>query len=90
MRNDSVTEEEIKLAKSDLIGAKLRALQSNSGLAFETSLDELYGLGYDNFIKFDADIRSVTKEDIKRIVEKYFNPENFSIVTVGPLQEANP
>jgi len=89
LRNDSVTEEEMQLAKSDLIGTKLRALQSNGSLAFETSLDELYGLGYDNFKKFDTEIRSVTKEDIKRIVEKYFDPEDLSIVTLGDLPSTN-
>ena len=86
LRNDSVTEEEMELAKSDLIGTKLRALQSNSGLAFETSLDELYGLGYDNFKKFDSAIRSVKKEDIDRLVAKYFDPSNLTIVTLGDLQ----
>ncbi|PIU41269.1 MAG: hypothetical protein COS99_06125 [Candidatus Omnitrophica bacterium CG07_land_8_20_14_0_80_42_15] len=89
LQKNSVTEEELKLAKADLVGSKLRSLQSNQGLAFTSSLDELYGLGYDNFKKFASQIESVTKADMDRIVNKYFNIKDLVIVSVGPVHDAN-
>jgi len=89
LKEGSVTEEELELAKSDLIGSHIRQMQSNSGLAFTSSLDELYGLGFENFKKFVSETRSVTKEDIDRIVKKYFDPRRLTIVTLGPLHDTD-
>jgi len=85
LHKDSITEEELTLAKAGLIGAKLRRLQSNRGLSLETSLDELYGLGYDNFKDYSLRIESVTKEDIDRIVKRFLDPKKLIMVTVGSL-----
>jgi zinc protease len=85
--SEPVTEEELELAKRDLIGGKLRGIQSVRSLAFEAGLDELYGLGYDNFRKFSSNIEAVTQKDIERIVKKYFDLENLTVVTLGPLQD---
>lgn len=89
LKEGSVTEEELALAKSDLIGSHIRQMQSNSGLAFTSSLDELYGLGFENFKKFVSETRSVTKEDIDRVVKKYFDPRYLAIVTLGPLRDTD-
>jgi len=89
LQKNQVTDEELMLAKADLIGSHFRRLQSNRGLAFETSLDELYGKGYNNFKTFDSKIQAVTKEDISRIVKKYFKLKQLTVVTLGPLQDAD-
>jgi len=85
LREGSVRDEEMELAKTDLIASHVRGLQSLSGLGFETTLDELYGLGFDNFKKFTSRVTAVTKEDINRIIDKYFSKENLTVVTLGPL-----
>lgn len=89
LQKSQVTDEELMLAKADLIGSELRRLQSNGGLAFATSLDELYGKGYNNFKMFDSKIQAVTKEDISRIVKKYFDLKQLTVVTLGPLQDTD-
>ena len=77
-----VPDEEIKLAKKSLMGRHIITLQTNSALAFRTSLDELYGLGYDDYLKFTGYIESVTREDILGVANKYFNPESYTMVVV--------
>jgi zinc protease len=89
LHQEPITDEELRLAKIDLIGARLRQLQSNRGLAFEVSLDELYGLGYEHFKEVSAEIQAVTHQDIKRIVKKYFKVRDLTVVTIGPLEAAN-
>jgi zinc protease len=88
LQKEPITDEELELAKVDLIGARLRQLQSNRGLAFEVSLDELYGLGYEHFKEVGSRIQAVTKQDIKRIIKKYLRVRELTIVTIGPLEAA--
>jgi predicted Zn-dependent peptidase len=39
------------------------------------ALDELYGLGYENTYHYDESIERVTKDDVNRIIKKYFSSD---------------
>lgn len=80
----SISEEEIELAKKQLIGNHKFGLQSNLSLSFQTSLDELYGLGYENYLNYTNDINVLTKQDIIECADKYFDLTAYSLVIVSP------
>jgi len=75
-----VSEEELNRAKKDLIGAETIRLETNQALAFQCALDELYGLGYENFKRYASDINQVTQEDIKKVAVKYFDLGSYTMV----------
>ncbi len=84
LKKDYLDEEEIERAKSDLIGQHLIGLQTNGSLAFESALDELYGLGYDEYSRYAEKIKAVSREDIVRVANKYFRPDGYAIVIINP------
>ncbi len=86
LNKKGLTDEEIKSAKSELIGNQLIALQTNASMAYQTVLDELYGLGYDNYKKFRETIDSVTNKDIVGASKRYLKPRAFTVVTIEGLR----
>jgi zinc protease len=85
LRRELVTEDELHLAKQNIIGNRLIARQQNQTFAEEAGLDELLGLGYEEVNRFEQGIRQVTREDIQRIAREYFIPEAYVTAAVGAL-----
>jgi predicted Zn-dependent peptidase len=65
-------------------------LQSNSDWASEIAQSEFLGLGFDFYKKLQEKIKSVKKEDINKVIEKYLKDE-FFVVILGSsgIQERN-
>ena len=82
-----VSQEELNRARKDLIGTETIRLETNQALAFQCALDELYGLGYQNFERYASAINGVTEEDIRKVATKYFDLGSYAIVVVGPEEE---
>lgn len=82
LNKKGLTQEEIDSIKEELIGNQRIALQTNSSLAHHTALDELYGLGYNFYHKYDKIMRSITNNDIIEVSRKYFNPNAFCFVVI--------
>jgi zinc protease len=57
-------EEEIEAAKHSIITQHASSIETDSSLGMTMIIDELYGLGYDNYSHFPDKIRAVTKEEI--------------------------
>lgn len=72
LANEGLTDAELARAKEKLLGQQKIRNQSNGAFAYTTALDELYGLGYDNYARDEERITSVTSEDVKRVARKYF------------------
>jgi len=87
LKEKGITEVELERAKNGLVGRHLRGLESSSQFAFKVALDELYGLGADNYKQYESRIRAVTPEDVKRIAQKYFNENAYALVEVKPKLE---
>ena len=84
LRTEGLTAEELKRAKAKLIGQKKIARQDLGHLASTTTLDELYGLGYQRAELDDAKYEAVTLEQIKATAQKYFKPDALVVAVVKP------
>ena len=84
LRSEGLTEEEFKRAKAKIIGQRKIARQDLGGYAMTTALDELYGLGYAYSDHEDVRYEAVSLDDIKRVAQKYLNPEHQVVALVGP------
>jgi zinc protease len=84
IKAEDVTDEELTRAKKELIGNKAIDTQTNSAQAFESALDELYGLGYNNFEQYANRINDVTKEDIRKVANEFIKSDAYALVIVKP------
>lgn len=84
LKEKGVSREELEKAKRALLGKKIIGRQTNSARAFESTLDDLYGLGYNNYLNYHKFIEKISIEDIKVYANKYFDLTNYAIVTISP------
>lgn len=83
-KREGPTEEELNLAKSDLLGSYFRGLEINSEIGLKVGLDELYGVGYDEVFRYPDIIASVTAEDVMEAANKYFVDSKLNVAIVSP------
>lgn len=87
LKNEDVTDDELRSVKTRAKANLLRGLASNSGLANQLSTMQLrYGDWRELFRNVER-IEKVTKEDIRRIAQKTFVPSNR---TVGLIENEKP
>ncbi|MEP7077922.1 MAG: pitrilysin family protein [Chthoniobacterales bacterium] len=86
---DGVTAEELMRAKKKLIGQQQISNQSNDAFGYMTALDELYGLGFDNYKKLEHDVNGITLQDVKGVAAKYFQNQPYVLATVRPPSAAS-
>ena len=84
LRNEGLTEEELKRAKAKIIGQKKIARQDLGSYAATTALDELYGLGFENTDHEDAEYEAVTREQTRDAARKYLRPDSLVVAIVRP------
>src|SRR5205085_5950633 len=63
LATEGLTNEELMRAKKKLIGQQQIANQSNDTFGYQCALDELYGLGFDNYKKLESEVEAVTLDD---------------------------
>jgi zinc protease len=88
LKTKGVTDQELADAKSYLTGSFPLRLETNATIASVLVAVEYYKLGMDYLDKYPEYINSVTKDDIKRVANKYILPEKLRLVAVGNMQEA--
>jgi len=86
IQKNLISDEELDRGKKMCISIKQIGLQTNSDQAFTMGLDELYKLGYDNITQYEKQINAVTKEDVKRVAEKYLTLDKYAIAIVKPKE----
>ena len=87
LAKDGLTFEELTRAKKKLLGSEAIRNQSNSAFAATVAIDELIGLGFDNYLKRKDQIEAVTLEDARRVSGKYFDIPTRVEVTVRPPEK---
>lgn len=84
LQKAGLTAEELKRAKAKVIGQRKIARQELGGYAMSTALDELYGLGYDNYDKEDERYEAVTLRTVQNVAQKYLNPDRCVVAVLRP------
>lgn len=87
IQTDYVSDTELNDAKTYLIGSLPRKLESNHKIADFLRSVEFFRLGDDYIEKYIKHIKSLTKEDIKRVAQKYLSPNNLTTVVVGKKEK---
>ncbi len=81
---EEVTDEDISENKSYFTGHLPLQLESNEGIAGSILSMESYGLGLDNLQRFANEINALTKADLLKAVQRYWNPEAYVVAVAGP------
>ncbi len=81
---EGVTEDEVERAKRYIVGNYEISLQSNSSLASNIALNEIYNLGYDFYKKYPEKINNVTVEMVNEIARRYLNLERYALSIIRP------
>lgn len=84
IKSTPVSDEELLAAKKGILLGYKTMMQANSFCSLQTALDELYGLGSDNMYKYEKNINSVTKDDLKRVADKYLDLNACAEVVITP------
>jgi zinc protease len=90
IRTEPVTPEELKDAKSYLIGSFPRKMDSMSKRAGLMAYVEAYGLGLNYPWRYPDLIQHLTAADIQKVAEKYLHPEAYLLVVVGKKSAMGP
>jgi zinc protease len=81
LRN-GVTDDELTMAKRELLFARQVDRQTNDFYSLTSALDELYGLGHDNLYRYESAIAGINKDDLKMAAKKYFTPDACAEVNI--------
>ena len=84
IKEGGLSDQELDDAKRYVSGNDAIAYETNGSQATRMALDELYGLGYDHYVRFNKEIKEVTTEDIKETLGRILIPDGYVLVTVGP------
>ncbi|NWG03927.1 MAG: insulinase family protein [Syntrophaceae bacterium] len=88
IQKEFISEKELEGAKKYLIGSFPMRLNTQGKLSHFLTQVEYYGLGLDYPEKYPTLIRSITREDVLRVAQKYLHPKNTILVVVANLKEA--
>ncbi len=80
LQKEEVSLEELQATKTFLKGTFKMDLETNSALGFASALDELYGLGYDQYEHFADHIDQVTPQELMRLAKAYLDLSKAAIV----------
>ena len=80
---EPVSDDELTRAKNNLALSFPRDFQSVSDIAGQLAGLQMYGLPDDTFNNYIQKVLAVTKEDVRRVANKYLDPEKVAIIIVG-------
>ncbi len=85
LRETGLDEEELERTKIEVTGKHAIEMQTNAQIATQVSFDELYGLGHNDYMEYDAKIYGVSPEDIRRVAMDIFDFNRSTLVAIGDL-----
>ncbi|MBU1887661.1 MAG: insulinase family protein [Candidatus Omnitrophica bacterium] len=74
--------QELEKAKNHLKAMRQIGMQTNSSFIFNASMDELYGLGYNNYRDYNKNIDAVTIKDVREIAGRLLNLDKCAVVII--------
>ena len=84
IRDTLITPEELARARSYLIGSHAIGLQKNAARAAMVALDELYGLGAENHLKYEERILAIDAEAVRRVAQRFIRFDRAILSALGP------
>ncbi|WP_213520990.1 pitrilysin family protein [Nonlabens sp.] len=87
IRDEYVEDEMLATAKAKYLGNFIMQSEDKAVVASRAITIEKNDLDKDFYKNFIANIDKVTKEDVKRVANKYLNPDNLRIVLVGKARD---
>lgn len=88
IREQPVSDDDLKDAKAYLTGSFPLRLDTSSKIARLLANIEYYGLGLDYADRYPALIQGVTAADVQRVAQKYLDPERYALAVVADLTKA--
>ncbi|MDQ6787895.1 MAG: insulinase family protein [Acidobacteriota bacterium] len=90
IRNERVSEKELRDAKNFLTGVFPIRAETQEGLTNLIVQQQLYNLPADYLQTYRDKVNAVTLEDVERVAQKYITPDKIAIVIVGDAEEVLP
>lgn len=87
IRDEKALEEELQDAKNFLAGVFPIRAETQEGLTGLIVSQKVYNLPEDYLQTYRDNVNAVTIEDVKRVAEKYIQPDKIAIVIVGDGEE---
>lgn len=84
LRTAPVSARELARAKRYLVGNHDISLQQRATVASSVAFNDLYGLGYEEYLRYPRNIRAVTVRDLQRISRSILAPRKEVVAIVAP------
>ncbi|MEW6087709.1 MAG: pitrilysin family protein [bacterium] len=90
LKKKEVSDTELDMAKQKVISGHIFSKQTIEGMAGQLAMDEMTA-GNMNFDEvYIKRVKEVTKKDLQRIAQKYFNSENLTVAILRPAGKQEP
>ena len=86
LRNKAVSQEELQLVKTYMIGEFIRSVDGPFALADKYKKIKLYGLGYDYYDKFIDNVSNCTAQHLTELANQYLKQEDLVEIVAGQMQ----
>ncbi len=86
LRINGVKKEDIEKSKNYIKAMRKVGTQSNSSFIFSITMDELYGLGYNDYKNFDKNIDAVSAEDVRAAAKRILTPDKCAVLILKGKQ----
>lgn len=87
VKKEPITDQEIEKAKNILLANFYRSIKTISGRANQIGSYEVFFGDYRKLFGAAEEFRKVTKEDVRRVAQKYFADKNRTVATLVPEKE---
>lgn len=88
IKTDPITDEELARAKEAVIRSLPSLLETNDAVASAMAWLVELGKPLDYYAKLPDQVRAVQKADVVAAVQKYFDPDHWPVVVVGPKSQS--
>jgi zinc protease len=84
--SNPISDEELKVAKGNLLSNFYLSQQTNSQQAKTLAFYQMAGLGYEFINNYSSLVDKMTKGEVSKVARKYLDPEKYTLVVVGKVE----
>jgi predicted Zn-dependent peptidase len=85
LKNEAVTEDELRRAKAQLKGSLMLSLESSTARMSNLARQEMYFEHYYDLDELIAKIEAVTSEDLAKLANEFFQTDSIAVTCLGNL-----